>query len=126
MNTDDNQGGHKNNSKNTGDAARLMQRLQTWMVVRLAEELKLNPLEMDPTLPFASYGLDSIVAFALTGELADLLGRELPTTLFWDFPTIQALAFHLAEQSISEAGQLEELARRLAEVESLSGEEIDQ
>jgi thioesterase domain-containing protein/acyl carrier protein len=93
-----------NNDQKNGDKdkaqndARLMQALQAWMVVRLTEELKLNPADFDATLPFMSYGLDSIVAFALTGELADLLGQELPTTLFWDFPRIEALASHLADE----------------------------
>jgi len=98
MTTNNNKSGNNANSQQDAGDVRLVEAIQAWMVLRLAEELKLKPVDIDPGLPFISYGLDSIVAFTLTGELADLIGRELPTTLFWDFPRIEALAFHLADE----------------------------
>lgn len=75
----------------------LSESIQAWMVIRLAEELHVPRAEIDVRKPFLDYGLDSIVAFTLTGELADWLGFDLPATLFWDHPTLEALAQFLAE-----------------------------
>lgn len=75
--------------------------LQGWMVSRLAEELKVPPAEINISMPLTSLGLDSITAFTLTGELADRLGRDLPATLFWDYPTLELLATHLDKELAS-------------------------
>ena len=85
-------------TRENGENSRLVETIQAWMVTRLAEELKLAPAEINIQMPLVNYGFDSIVAFTLTGELADRLGRDLPATLFWDYPTIEILARHLAEE----------------------------
>ena len=36
-------------------------------------------------------------AFALTGDLAEWLDRDLPATLFWDHPNIEALTGYVAD-----------------------------
>ena len=56
------------------------------------------PDGIDPTLPFAYYGLDSVAAVGVSGALEALLGRKLPPTLTWDYPTIELLAAHLAQR----------------------------
>ena len=48
-------------------------------------------------LAFTAFGLDSIKAFALTGDLAEWLDRELPATLFWDYPNIETLAAYVCK-----------------------------
>ena len=53
--------------------------------------------EIDVREPFASYGLGSTEAVSLSGELAEWLGRQLPAELAYEYPTIEALARHLAE-----------------------------
>lgn len=70
-----------------------------WMAERLAEELDVPADAVDPTVPFAALGVTSIVGVSLAGELADELAMEVPATLFWDYPTIEKLAEHLAAQS---------------------------
>lgn len=56
------------------------------------------PLErVDTREPFASYGLASLEAVYLVGQLEDWLGIPLDATLLWDHPTIDALAKHLAQ-----------------------------
>jgi acyl carrier protein len=109
-----------------GKNPRLAEAIQAWMVVRLAEELKVSSAEIDTRAALLSYGIDSVVAFNLTGELADRLGRELPTTLFWDFPTLEELALHLAHET-PEGEQtkslLAELSDALSSIERLSEEE---
>ncbi len=70
--------------------------IQAWLVAKLAERLGLEPQEIDVGEPLASYGLGSTEAVSLAGELADWLGRQLSPALVYEYPTIEALARHLA------------------------------
>lgn len=70
--------------------------IQDWLVTHLANYLKVPPAEIDITQPFAYYGLDSSVAVSLTDELAQWLQlKQLDPTLFWEYPSVEALAQHL-------------------------------
>ncbi|MBN8657042.1 MAG: AMP-binding protein, partial [Anaerolineae bacterium] len=73
--------------------------LQTWLVTRIASILEMDAAEIDPRQPFTYYGLGSVQAVSLTGDLEDFLGRKLAPTLAWDYPTIELLANHLASSS---------------------------
>ena len=84
--------------------------IQAWLVAKLAEPLGIDAHEIDIREPFASYGLGSTEAVRLAGELAELLGRELPPSLVYEYPTIEALARYLAgsqdaSSSAATAGQ---------------------
>jgi amino acid adenylation domain-containing protein len=81
------------------DAARAAVALQAWMILRLSETMAIDPGRIDPRLPLAELGLDSLTAFTLTGDLVDWLGRDLPASLFWDYPTIEGLSLYLIEDS---------------------------
>src|SRR5271167_1236575 len=70
--------------------------IQTWLVSKLSERLGIESHEIDIREPFASYGLGSTEAVSLAGELADWLGRKLSPALAYEYPTIEALAGHLA------------------------------
>ena len=72
--------------------------IQAWMSSYLAQLLALEPDEINVKIPFDRYGLDSSVAVGLTGDLEDWLDRKLDPTLLYDYPTIEALAQHLAEE----------------------------
>ncbi|HEU4363324.1 MAG TPA: SDR family NAD(P)-dependent oxidoreductase, partial [Mycobacterium sp.] len=67
-----------------------------WLTARLAGDLELPVAEIDPTKPFAFYGLDSVHAVRLTTALEAWLGHELSPTLAYEYPTIKILADHLA------------------------------
>lgn len=75
--------------------------IQAWVVSKVAEALHMKPGDIDVQLPFTAYGLESIFVFTLTGDLAEWLGIDLPATLLWDYPTIEALTRYLAEQSLA-------------------------
>jgi acyl carrier protein len=70
--------------------------IQDWIVAYLANLLEIDPEEVDVTITFDRYGLDSSAAVGMTGELEDWMGRELDPTLLYDHPTIEALAQYLA------------------------------
>ena len=118
MTRTNNKNGNEPETQGDGQRSRLAETIQAWIIVRLSDELKVAPAEIDTRKPLLSYGLDSIIAFSLTGELADLIGRELPVTLFWDLPTLEALAFHLAD-TIEDAAVAESLLTEMNHALSL-------
>jgi acyl transferase domain-containing protein/acyl carrier protein len=71
--------------------------IQAWLVAKLSERLGLESHEIDVREPLASYGLGSTEAVSLAGELAEWLGQQLSPALVYEYPTIEALARHLAE-----------------------------
>lgn len=71
--------------------------VQNWLVNQLAEQLSLDAKTIKVSEPLTRYGLDSIDAVTMVGDLEDWLDLELPSTLFWDHPTIEKSARYLAE-----------------------------
>ncbi len=77
------------------------QQIRAWLVDKLREELDGDDtLELDR--PLAELGLESRVAVGITGELEDWLDIELDPTIFFDNPTIEALATFLADETIAQ------------------------
>lgn len=70
--------------------------IQTWLIEQVSRLAGLAPEQIDITEPFASYGLDSVAAAGLSGELANWLGEQLPPTITWDYPSVKLLAGYLA------------------------------
>ncbi|MEH1788636.1 MAG: AMP-binding protein [Nostoc sp.] len=78
--------------------------IEVWLISVLAISLKTSADEIDTKQPFSRYGLDSSVAISITSELADWLGHELEPTIFWEYPSIEALAQYLeAECQLSQS-----------------------
>ena len=71
--------------------------IQRWLRLRIAESVRASAEEIDTTLPFSYYGLDSVAAFEISDELEIWLGRKLPQTLTWDYPNIELLSSFLVE-----------------------------
>jgi acyl transferase domain-containing protein/thioesterase domain-containing protein/acyl carrier protein len=75
------------------------QAIQEWLISHLAEEIGVAREDIDPNGSFDSLGVSSREAVTLSGDLEDWLGRKLSPTLLWEYPTIDALAGYLAEDS---------------------------
>lgn len=73
--------------------------IQNWLITKLAELARLDPVGIDVNKPFASFGLDSARAVGLTGELEEWLGLPLSPTMIWDYPTPRLLAAFLAGEA---------------------------
>ncbi len=71
--------------------------LEEWLIKQIAAQLNVSPKEIDPVRRLEDYGLDSLEAVALTGELEELLGRPVDSTILWDYPSVRAVAMFLAE-----------------------------
>jgi NADPH:quinone reductase-like Zn-dependent oxidoreductase len=55
---------------------------------------------IDPRRPLNEAGLDSLLAIELRNALGIGVGRSLPATLLFDFPTIESLADYLAREML--------------------------
>lgn len=104
-----------------------------WLREQLADRLGLFSDEIDIDEEFANYGLNSIEAVNLSGDLENLLGRRLPPTLLWDYPTIRAIADYLAEDTSPDTAPTddgsslspEEAQRLLGELDQMSDAQVD-
>jgi len=76
--------------------------IREWFATSLARITDISPDEIDETAPFESFGLDSVTAVGLTGELEEWLGSTVDPMAVYDYPTIEALAKHLAEVSATQ------------------------
>jgi acyl transferase domain-containing protein/acyl-CoA synthetase (AMP-forming)/AMP-acid ligase II/acyl carrier protein len=65
--------------------------VQAWLAAKLAERAGVRLEDIDPSAPFAHYGLDSLTAVRLAGELEEWTGSELSPTLFYEHPTLEAV-----------------------------------
>ena len=81
--------------------------IRDWLTAQLTRRLAAESIDL--TRPFTDYGLDSTEAISLAFEMETWLGREVPPTLLWDYPTAELLARHLAGKpgaASAEAGSL--------------------
>ena len=70
--------------------------IQAWLTAKISEWLAIDAREINIQEPFASYGLSSIAAISLAGDLADWLGVELSPILAYEYPTIESLTRYLS------------------------------
>ncbi|MER6915971.1 acyl carrier protein [Streptomyces sp. NPDC000594] len=81
-----------------GSAEHSLESLSGWLSDRIALYLKRSPAEIVPSVPLAEYGLDSVAALSLCGDIEEDFDLVLEPTVAWDYPTIDALAGHLVEE----------------------------
>ncbi len=53
--------------------------------------------QIEPTMSFFDMGMDSLMAVELKNQLDIRLGKPIASTVIFEYPTIQALATHLAD-----------------------------
>lgn len=89
---------------------------------------------LDVHRPLMEAGFDSLMAIELRNNLGNFLGKTLPATLLFSYPTIQSIAEFLAQELFVRLPEKvhpefqdkdKELAEVLAEIEELSDEKVD-
>ena len=75
--------------------------VQTWLVKRLAKELKVTEDQIDLQRSFSTYGIDSLAAVTITADLEDYIQCQLLRNVFWEYPNI-ALISEYIEELVSE------------------------
>jgi acyl-CoA synthetase (AMP-forming)/AMP-acid ligase II/acyl carrier protein len=96
--------------------------IQKWLIALLDREWKIPSKTIDLQKPFAYYGIDSVMAVNLSQELEDWLERPIEATIVWNFPTIESLASHLANEINSQ----DYSAKQKPDLNKISTEEIAQ
>ena len=66
-----------------------------WLVLQLADQVGLDPSDIDIHKPCAEYGLDSIAGVSIAGDLEVWLDLQLSPTLLWDYPSIDRVSQYL-------------------------------
>jgi 8-amino-7-oxononanoate synthase len=74
--------------------------IEGWLIDKLAAMLEIEPCQIDVAQNFDEYGLDSVEAINLSGELETYLDCRLSPTLLWDYQNIESLAKYLANITI--------------------------
>jgi acyl carrier protein len=75
--------------------------IQKWILEWLAREMQIPADDLDAAKSFESFGMTSLLAVTMTGDLEDWLGREVDPAIMYDHPTVAGLAGALAGQSAS-------------------------
>jgi NAD(P)-dependent dehydrogenase (short-subunit alcohol dehydrogenase family)/acyl carrier protein len=72
------------------------ERLEAFLRSEIGRVLRQAPERIDLRAPFGSLGLDSLMALEVRNRLERALGRSLPVSLVWNYPTVAELAVFLA------------------------------
>jgi 8-amino-7-oxononanoate synthase len=72
--------------------------IQEMLIHKIAHLTGRASQDISLTAPLAEYGLDSVHAVGLSGDLEELLGIDIEPTLAWDFPTIREISHYLSQQ----------------------------
>ncbi|MEM9087129.1 MAG: SDR family NAD(P)-dependent oxidoreductase, partial [Cyanobacteria bacterium P01_F01_bin.53] len=76
--------------------------LDTYVCTQICQTLGFSTGELDRQTGFFDLGMDSLTALELKNSLQTDLGLSLPSTLAFDYPTVEALLAYLATQLINE------------------------
>nr|WP_223186312.1 acyl carrier protein [Streptomyces sp. CBMA29] len=68
-----------------------------WLVGHVAAYTRLSADEIDPTAPLTDYGLDSVAALSLCGDIEDEFDLVVEPTVAWDHRTVDALVAYLLD-----------------------------
>ena len=76
----------------------MLRELQAGLRAILGRELHMPEAELDLDRPFAELGLNSVMAMSVRRDTEQFVGIELSATMLFNYPTIVALAEHLAKK----------------------------
>ncbi len=72
------------------------QEIEAWLTSYLSNLLNIPESEVEKTIAFEQYGLDSAAAVAMTGDLARWMGSDLDPNSTMEYRTIETLAQAIA------------------------------
>ncbi|MCU4120424.1 acyl carrier protein [Variovorax sp. N23] len=70
-----------------------------WIVAYLADCLKIEPSRIEAHVVLSEYGLDSMQAVMMSGDISELTGREVPPNILYEYPTVDQLAAYMEKLS---------------------------
>ena len=72
--------------------------IQDWLASEIAEQLGVDPDEIDIRVPFDSYGLDSVQIMNIANLGKQHYGLQLSPLVIWNYPNIESLSCYLAKE----------------------------
>lgn len=103
--------------------------IQAWLTQHLAASLEMNPEEIDIDVDFIDYGMNSVEAVNVSGELEHFLGRRLDPMLVLDYSNIRELSEHLVTDNEGSSPTTSALPtdadELLSKLDVLSDDEVD-
>jgi acyl carrier protein len=122
-------------TKDDSPEATSVEFLKSWLIDWISREMRIDHSMIDPSRAFLSYGMDSMKAMTMVGDIEALLSLRLSPTLAWDYPDIDTLSAHLVGQmsaaaapvpaAPSPASSTAELERLLARVDTLDPQDVE-
>ncbi|WP_212003002.1 acyl carrier protein [Chitinophaga sp. HK235] len=76
-----------------------VEEISSWIVRKLSVKLNLPASAIRLDKDILDYGLDSMEALGMVGEIEALIGVEIPATSVWDYPTISQLAQFIHDEA---------------------------
>nr|WP_275408421.1 type I polyketide synthase [Streptomyces sp. SID9727] len=72
-----------------------------WLTEAIARRQGIDPREVQPDVPFGSFGLDSVSLASLAGDLRSWLGTPVDARTLFNHPTVAALASALTDGAVT-------------------------
>ena len=73
------------------------EKIQNWLVERLAREMKVTVDQIDVQRSFSTYGIDSLAAVTITADLEEYIHCQLLRNVFWEYPNIALISQYIEE-----------------------------
>jgi acyl carrier protein len=73
---------------------------ENWMTTWLIARAGVDPSEIKLDKPFSDYGLDSMTAVEMSGEIEDWSGATLTPIVAWNYPTVTRLSEYIVDEII--------------------------
>ena len=67
-----------------------------WLTARLAASLEVTATALDPMVPLAEMGVDSVHAVSLVGEIEAHFDIDVDPTMIFDYPTLSHIAEYIS------------------------------
>lgn len=103
--------------------------IETWLINWLVGKAGIPKEAIELNRPFAEYALDSLTTAELGEDIEDLLHIEVPLTIAWNYPTIDALSTYLSQPDDTEP--IDDIVESpfqalLSDIENMSDKELRQ
>lgn len=73
--------------------------IATWLTNNIAEQLEVEPAQINRSEPIENYGLDSAQGMIIVSRAEKEFGLEISPMLLWHYPTIETLSARLVEEA---------------------------
>lgn len=65
--------------------------MASYVMAIISKEAGVNPTELHPNEDFSNHGIDSLLSLNICGRIQEELGVDVPSSLFFDYPTPKEL-----------------------------------